>query len=406
MESLRKDWTILVYGGGVNNLDASIRKNWQAISQKPMPENVDVFVRHFGQDGQVSQLHVDRSGVSTPSLEPPASDSSSPHSLADFLSAGIRQYPAERYLVVISSHGKGAEGAIEDDRSHRLMAPQELKQAFEAGQAANAGKPLDAVLFDACRMASLEVATELSGSVGVAIASMDNLDAAGYDLHQVVLSASTSDDARQLGHALVSNDEVQQMKSCLSLSAVDLNQLVPLQKAAKDLAGELRQLDPQSAQIVRDVAENTRRNTISPVAWELADMLSDHILGSRTVEPETLGHWLDTTRPGPAVALVALCRDLLQQESLPQLRPTLQAVLEAHDQAVFSARAHDRGPFPGGLTVTLPTTTDEAPLYSENLMFDHLTGWSQAVKWVVPPNQPARSKPSWLEEELQNRIDT
>lgn len=406
MESLRKDWTILVYGGGVNNLDASIRKNWQAISHSPMPENVDVFVRHFGQDGQVSQLHVNRSGASTPSLEPPTIDSASPHSLADFLRAGIRQYPAERYLVVISSHGKGAEGVIEDERSHRLMTPQELKQALEAGQEANAGKPLDAVLFDACRMASLEVATQLSGSVGVAIASMDNLDAAGYDLNQVVLAASSSQDARQLGNALVSNHQSQQMKSCLSLSAIDLNQLAPLHKSVKDLASQLGQLDPQSAQIVRDVAENTRRNTISPVAWELADMLSDHILGSSIVEPDTLTQWLDTTRPGPAVALVALCRDLLERGSLPQLAPTLQSVIQAHDQAVFSARAHDRGPFPGGLTVTLPTTTDEAPLYSENLMFDHLTGWSQAVKWVVPPNQPARSKPSWLEEELQNRIDT
>lgn len=405
MESLRKDWTILVYGGGVNNLDASIRKNWQAVSHEPVPENVDVFVRHFDRDGQVRQLHIDSTGTSTPNLEVPAGDSSSPESLADFLRAGIRQYPAERYLVVISSHGKGAEGVIEDERSHRLMTPQELKQAMQAGQEANGGKPLDAVLFDACRMAALEVATQLSGSVGVAVASMDNLDAAGYDLNQVVLSASNSQDARQLGHALVSNDELQQRKSCLSLSAIDLNQLEPLHQAAQELANQLSQLDAPSAQIVRAVSETTRRNTISPVAWELADMLSDHILGSSTVEPETLGQWLDTTRPGPAVALVAFCRDLLQQDSLPQLAPTLRSVIEAHDQAVFSARAHDRGPFPGGLTVTLPLQTSEAPLYSENLLFENLTGWSQAVKWVVPCDQPHQPEPTWLERELQLRID-
>lgn len=404
MEALGKDWTILVYGGGVNNLDASIRKNWQAVSQKPIPDNVDVFVRHFDREGQVSQLHIDSSGASTSQIQVPASDSSSPESLAEFLRAGIRQFPAQRYLVVISSHGKGAEGVIEDERHHRLMTPSELKQALQAGQEANGGRPLDAVLFDACRMASLEVASQLSGSVGVAIASMDNLDAAGYDLGQVVLSASTSRDARQLGHALVSNGQLQQMKSCLSLAAIDLDQLGPLNEAAKNLASQLRQLDPQSAQKVREVAQSTRRSSISPAAWELADMLSDHILGSPSVEPETLEQWLDTTRPGSAVALVALCRDLLQQDSLSHLAPTLKAVIQAHDQAVFSARAHDRGPFPGGLTVTLPLETGEGPLYSESLLFDHLTGWSQAVQWIVPSGQPYQPGLTWLEEELQLRI--
>lgn len=402
-----KDWTILVYGGGVNNLDDSIRKNWEGADDQPLPENVDVFVRHFDKNGKAFDVHMSSDGTETLSHAASADDTSAPNTYATFLAEGMRKYPARRFLTVVSSHGKGAEGVIEDQRSQHLMTPQGFANALEVGRQSNNGKPIDAVLFDACRMASVEMAVQLMGSALVAVASMDNIASTGYSLAQVVQSASLSRDAYELGARLVQNRDAQQLNSIMTLAAVDLQKLAPLQKAIGHVSEELRALDPESAQRVRRISEVSRRNTISPDAWDLVDMLGDHILGSRTPDPAALEQYLDSTKPGDAVALVDFCQNLLSQEDLmvqrPALRNSLQAVLVAHENAVFSSRGSERDQAPGGLTVLLPLTSEDGPLYAdgpERLRFEKGTGWSQAVHVVVPPGVPAQRHASWIEEEL------
>lgn len=402
-----KDWTILVYGGGVNNLDEAIRKNWDGADDRPLPENVDVFVRHIDKHGKAIDVHMTSEGTTVVEAQTEPVDSSAPETLGDFFSDGVRRHPAKRFLAVVSSHGKGAEGVIEDERARRLMSPQGFKAALDVGAAANGGRPIDAVLFDACRMAAMEMACQMVGSATVAIASMDNIASVGYSLAEVVESTRLSGDAHDLGRRLVHNDAPQPLSSCLTLAAIDLDRLEPLQKAIGCLAEEFRSLDPDSARTVRRVSESARRNTASPDAWKLLDMLSDHVLA--THDPHALQQWLESVQPGPAVALVSFCQDLLDQEPLltgrPALRDSLQAVIKAHDQAVFAARASDQNIWPGGLTVSLPLASTAAPLYGEGsdlLSFEKSTGWSRAVEVLVPPGVPANHRPTWLEEELEN----
>ena len=288
------------------------------------------------------------------------------------------------------------------------MSPAGFKQALEAGKLANNGKPLDAVLFDACRMAAVEVACQLVGSVGVAIASMDNIASTGYSMAEVVRSAEASEDARELGEKLVYNDAPQQRGSCLTLSAIDLDRLQPLQTAIASLAEQLGKLQPETARSVRRVSELTRRNTASPDSWDLLDMLSDHILGSKTFDAQAFAQWMEARQPGPAVALVGFCANLLDQEALmtthPQLKATLSDVIAAHDQAVFAARAADQDSWPGGLSITLPLSSTGGPLYKDGpLAFEQTTHWSRAVDVVVPAGEPAQHVPTWLEKELESR---
>ena len=110
----KKDWTILVYQGGVNDLSLSWRRNLAELAQGPHPENVDVLVRQLDRSGPMIDFQVDGRGMTPLGPASPAPDSSDPQTLADFLRRGIQKYPARHYLLVVSSHWKGADGVIQD----------------------------------------------------------------------------------------------------------------------------------------------------------------------------------------------------------------------------------------------------------------------------------------------------
>jgi len=233
----RKDWTVLVYQGAVNNLEPDLQTNLQELAHGPHPDNVDVVVRQIDRQGTMRDYQVDARGLSP--LGPPVTDvdSAATATLADFLGAGIARYPARHYLVMVSSHGRGAEGLIEDERKGTLISPVEFRNALEAGRESNHGRPIDMVFFDACRMMSLEMACEIRGSAEVAVGSMDRIGSVGYDPTVLIRETAQSADAEALSRRLVDNREDRQMDDFGSISAVAL-------EATRDCRGDAARFQP------------------------------------------------------------------------------------------------------------------------------------------------------------------
>src|ERR1700722_6461085 len=53
-----KDWTVLVYANGENNLDPDLRKHLQSLEQHGSPENVSVLVREGIANGEVTDFRI------------------------------------------------------------------------------------------------------------------------------------------------------------------------------------------------------------------------------------------------------------------------------------------------------------------------------------------------------------
>ena len=390
----QKDWTILVYQGGVNNLAPSLRKNLAELADGPHPANVDVMVRQLDRSGSMVDFHIDGRGMTPLGPALPAPDSSDPETLAEFLRSGIQKYPARHYMLVVSSHGQGANGVVEDERNGGVMRPQQLQQALEAGRQANQGKPLDLVFFDACRMMAVEMASQIKGSAQVVVGSLDRIDSSGYDPDQWVQAASTSADGVELSRRLVENREPRQMESLGAIAAVRLDLMEPLENSLKQLSQQLAALDPEQASRVREIATFSRRSLPSPAYQYALDHMAQSILQG---SPEPLSDWLQEVRPSDPVALVSLCRDLLATPDLnPGLHSAAQAVLQAHQQAVFAQREEC-----DGLTVVLPLERSSQP--TPDSAFEQATQWQQAVNHLIPLNTPAPLGKSWLEKALESR---
>lgn len=110
--------------------------------------------------------------------------------LQDFLTWGVRSCPAERTLLVLWDHGNGYYGYGGDENfANKSMSLPTLASALQGFQAAT-GVTLDYIGFDACLMATLEVAKMLQPYARYLGASQELEPGSGWDWKAVIDTAS------------------------------------------------------------------------------------------------------------------------------------------------------------------------------------------------------------------------
>ncbi|MBI2266945.1 MAG: hypothetical protein HYU64_17565 [Armatimonadetes bacterium] len=92
-----------------------------------------------------------------------------PYALGDFLSWGMKNYPAKHYIVVLMGHGGAWSGSLK-------MSPAELEKALKAGtrygqRASVENDKIDALVFNSCYMGNLEALHQIKGCAHTIVAS-------------------------------------------------------------------------------------------------------------------------------------------------------------------------------------------------------------------------------------------
>ena len=112
--------------------------------------------------------------------------------LQDFVTWGVRSYPADRTMLMLWNHGSGYFGFGGDENypaDEPMMRMHAMAAALQGAQAAT-GVTLDYIGFDACLMATLEVAKILQPYARYLGASQELEPGAGWDWSAIVESAS------------------------------------------------------------------------------------------------------------------------------------------------------------------------------------------------------------------------
>lgn len=150
----------------------------------------------------------DKAAVTSPYEAMGEADMGKPGTLTDAVKWGFATYPAQLRWLDVNSHGGGFKGIAQDDEAESLLSLPQLGQALAS---ATAGRPLDVVSFDACLMATLEVAFELRGSARYVVASEDESYALGFNVDRALaaLPAGQAPAADQLARSLVINAQRQ-----------------------------------------------------------------------------------------------------------------------------------------------------------------------------------------------------
>jgi hypothetical protein len=186
-------------------------------------------------------------------------DMSNPARLEDFLVWGIRNYPSEHYMVVLSNHGGGFLGILSDDRSRKTMTVAEVDRVMERVQEQTGVKP-DLLVMDACLMAQAEVAGQVGQGATWYVASQEyNFDS--YPMQRTLERASKNWDQgkpvspEDMGDFLVS--ECSQLGNTFpTASLLDLRRMPECTGAVKKLADALL-ATPTDRQVIRKLIAKT-----------------------------------------------------------------------------------------------------------------------------------------------------
>ena len=177
-----------------------------------------------------------------------------PAVLADFITRGIAKYPADNYALIISDHGASWPGVGGDESSDSdMLTLAEIDAALVSGLAAAGVDKLDLLGFDACLMATYEVASTLAPRANLLLASQDLEPGHGWD-YAALATASEPVDGPTLGRALLNGFAAQAAvegnKESITLSLVDLARMPAVDEALEKFSAALVQRGAAVAPIV------------------------------------------------------------------------------------------------------------------------------------------------------------
>jgi len=170
-------WTFLIYMNGDNNLEHYVTSDLNILEGVGSGDGVHLVVQADRIPGYVSDdgdwtttrryyimRDYDTNNVSSEVLEDLGElDMGSPGTLSDFLLWARREYPAKRTVLVLWDHGDSCWSLSDDATSgnNLSIAKGYLNQALAEYVTINGHPPFDIIAFDACLMASWEVAHSL-----------------------------------------------------------------------------------------------------------------------------------------------------------------------------------------------------------------------------------------------------
>ena len=220
-----------------------------------LPENVNVVIQTGGaavwQNDQMDPEKLQRWLYNSEGLqlieEQDTANMGDAQTLYEFLAFANENYPADKVAVTFWNHGGGSVGGAAFDELHGLdsLDLAEMYQAFDAVWPADAENPaLELVGFDACLMATVDVASTFQGFAKYLVASEEVEPGNGwlYSGWLGALAANTDMDGAALGVAICDTYyqgcEAVGTQDQTTLSVTDLSKLDPLLEAYESFGQE------------------------------------------------------------------------------------------------------------------------------------------------------------------------
>ncbi len=278
-------WTWLVYMAGDNNLEGAGKDDLEEMKQVGSTADVNVIVQFDTEENETTRYRVEK-GKLMVAQKLPGVNCGDPKILTEFIQWGIKNYPAQRYLLDVWNHGGGWENLPSDYNyaNIRLVKPQaaaklnRIKRALfrttvlkvhnrpaEARAIAidcgshdyldnqelrngilNAlpnGQKLDILGCDACLMNMMEIAYELKETANFMVGSEETEPNAGWPYAAILklLVAKPTMSPSDLTKTIVDEYQKYYQKTgeTATQSALDLSQIQAVSALVSELADAL-----------------------------------------------------------------------------------------------------------------------------------------------------------------------
>ena len=266
------EWTVLIYLDADNNLEGAGLLDIAEMEAAGASEHVNVVVqvdRALGQtalDGDwtdTRRLLIQEDGTTIQVASLGETNMGDPQTLADFISWGMRQYPANRTALIIWDHGAGWNGiAFDDDtadfgENDHISLP-DLRGALDAALSQANRSKLDVIGFDACLMGQIDVFQAVQPYAKFAVGSEELTPGLGWDYTTLLthLYDAPTMNGEQLSHQMVADFmsyySTIQPDDFVTMTAVNLSLLPQLTQAVEALAHRITAVPAAVASAVGD----------------------------------------------------------------------------------------------------------------------------------------------------------
>lgn len=295
-----KEWTMLLFLNGHNNLDRFGAFNLNQMEKVGSSDQVNMVVQWASTAARnVKRVYVERdtdtNRVTSPVVEELGIvDMGNVEVLNQFVRWGVDHYPAKKYFIAVWNHGSGwrlqalnsknggesdltAQDISYDDFSGNHITTQQLGQAMREA-ARVIGHKVDLYGSDACLMAMAEVADEMADSVTAFVGSQELEPGEGwpYDLFSARWVARPTVSGQDLGRILTEEYlryyQRPGSRSQVTFSAYDLTDWARFRTALDRMGTSLSAMDASAKQAFLRISPQAQRFDSSDFA-DLSDLL-------------------------------------------------------------------------------------------------------------------------------------
>jgi len=313
------DYTVLVYmngsdlesGGGEGDPAGAATQDLQEMMEAGAGDRINVVVET---GGTLQWAHPDISSeanqrwlVTPDGLEQVADDfgplnMGESKTLTDFITWGVKNYPAKKYALVMWDHGGGAVSGfgVDEQFDGDALTLSEIQQALRVAKQ-QTNQTFEMIGFDACLMATVEVAVTLEPYARYMVASEEIEPGHGWEYTSILQAidnrpAITGD---QLGKVIVDSyrthaagDEI------ITLSVIDLQQINKVKGAFETFLKSLRVEDEKLLTRIAAARAQAEEYGVDLANGEYTDMIDlvDFVNHAKSEAPAQAGLVVDAVK--------------------------------------------------------------------------------------------------------------
>jgi hypothetical protein len=235
----------------VKNHKTGIDGDWHGVRRYYVVKNNDTESRHpYYTSNMVENLYL--------------TDISHPQTLSDFVSWGMKNYPAKHYMLVLMDHGAGWPGALSNDFSGsdgQMMSTPSIAEALKSAEA-RAHKKLDIIHFDTCLMGAAEVAYQLKDSADYMIASEEIGSSAALRYGNIIekidkIVRNTETTPRDISRLIVNHFTKDNPDAFKTHAAIDLKEMEKVKMSLDEAIEALNKTDTPMP-VLKDVVKSVQ----------------------------------------------------------------------------------------------------------------------------------------------------
>jgi hypothetical protein len=284
----KKDWTFMVYMAGDNDLDPNGVQDLKEMKKVGSTKDINIIAQFDRAAGHKAKRYYLRKGGTVNAdavVTLGKANMGDPKLLTEFFQWGVKNYPADRYILVLWNHGQGWDDtdifagerhramrrlptgrvrhslfhtpvrrmlkrAIHDTEARAILIDDDAKDFLDnlemkkvvSGAAKLLKRKLDILGMDACLMSMVEVGYQLRVGAMFTVGSEETepLDGWPYDTILAELAKKPEMNAKDLSTLIVNKYLASYDRDSVTQSACDLSKADALANAVTGLASALK----------------------------------------------------------------------------------------------------------------------------------------------------------------------